>query len=92
MYNAKRFNNGVDSKARFLSYISQPNRIWLYMLTCVTITGVIYWGILRTLDWLFFAGISATIVLYQIANFHHYVVDSMIWKVRKPEIRQNLGL
>lgn len=92
MYNARRFNHGVDSKARFLSYISQPNRIWLYMLTCVTITGVIYWGILRTLDWLFFAGISATIVLYQIANFHHYVVDSMIWKVRKPEIRQNLGL
>lgn len=92
MYNNKRFRNGVDPDAKFLSYISQSGRIWLYMLTCVTITGVVYWGILRTIDWLFFAGLSATIVLYQIVNFHHYMVDSKIWKMRKPRIRETLDL
>jgi hypothetical protein len=92
MYNTKRFGGGVDPEARFLSYISQPQRLWLYLLTCVAITGVVYWGVLRTIDWLFFAGLSATIVLYQIVNFHHYVVDSVIWKVRKPNMQKTLEL
>lgn len=92
MYNNRRFKDGVDPQAKFLSYISQTGRIWLYMLACLAITGVLYWGVLRSIDWLFFAGLSATIVLYQIVNFHHYVVDSLIWKVRKPKIRENLNL
>jgi hypothetical protein len=92
MYNTRRFSDGIDPEARFLSYISQPGRLWLYLLTCVAITGVVYWGVLRAIDWAFFAGLSATIVLYQIANFHHYVVDSLIWKVRKPAMQKTLGL
>lgn len=92
MFNTKRFKNGIDPNARFLSYISQPGRLWLYLLSCVIITGAVYWGVLRTIDSLFFAGLSATIVLYQIANFHHYIVDSLIWKVRKPKMQKTLGL
>ena len=82
LFNNKRFAKGIDPDARFLSYISQSGRLWLYMLTCLAITGAIYWGVLRTVDWLLFAGLSATIVLYQIVNFHHYVVDALIWKTR----------
>lgn len=92
MYNNKRFGNGIDPKAPFLSYISQNGRMWLYMLTCIAITGVIYWGVLRALDWLFFAGLSATIVLYQIVNFHHYIIDTKIWKLRKSKIKQTLQI
>jgi hypothetical protein len=92
LFNTKRFRNGIDPEARFLSYISQPGRLWLYMVTCLAITGAIYWGVLRTIDWLFFAGLSATLVLYQIVNFHHYLVDSVIWKVRKPKMQATLDL
>ena len=92
MYNNKRFSGGVDPDAKFLSYISQSGRLWLYLLTCVAITGVVYWGVLRTIDWLFFAGLSATIVLYQIVNFHHYMIDSKIWKLRKPKMQKTLQL
>ncbi|MEX0345722.1 MAG: hypothetical protein AB3N20_12425 [Rhizobiaceae bacterium] len=92
MFNTRRFKDGIDPEAKFLSYISQPGKLWLYLATCIAITGVLYWGVLRTIDWLFFAGISATIVLYQIVNFHHYIVDSRIWKVRKAPIRKTLGL
>lgn len=92
LFNSRRFKDGIDPDAKFLSYISQPGRLWLYLLTCVAITGVIYFGVLGTMNWLFLAGLSATIVLYQIVNFHHYMVDSMIWKVRKPQIRETLGL
>jgi hypothetical protein len=91
MYNSKRFRNGVDPDAKFLSAISQPGRLWLYLVTCLAITGLFYWG-LRTIDWLLFAGLSATLVIYQIVNFHHYVVDSVIWKMRKRPMRKVLGL
>jgi hypothetical protein len=92
MFNTRRFKDGVDPNAFFLSYISQPGRLWLYLAACVLITGVFYLGVLGTLNYLFFAGISATIVLYQIVNFHHYIVDARIWKVRKAPIRKTLGL
>ena len=92
LYNNKRFKDGVSEDAPFLSYISQNGRFWLYMLVCIAITGVIYWGVLRTIDWLFFAGLSATIVLYQIVNFHHYIVDSKIWKMRAKEVRNTLDM
>jgi hypothetical protein len=92
LFNSKRFRDGIDPDARFLSFISQPGRLWLYLLTCLAITGVIYWGVLRTIDWLFFAGLSATLILYQIVNFHHYLVDSTIWKVRKPRMQATLDL
>lgn len=92
LFNTKRFRDGIDPNARFLSYISQPGRLWLYLLTCLMITGAIYWGVLRTIDWLFFAGLSATLVLYQIVNFHHYMVDSLIWKVGKPRMQATLDL
>ena len=84
MFNNNRFKHGVDRNARFLSYISQSGRMWLYLLACITITGVVYWGAVRTIDWLFFAGLSATVVLYQIVNFHHYIVDALIWRTRRP--------
>jgi hypothetical protein len=92
MFNSNRFKSGIDRDARFLSYISQPQRLWLYLSTCIAITGVIYWGILGTLSSLFFTGLAATIVVYQVVNFHHYIVDSRIWKVRKEPIRRTLGL
>jgi hypothetical protein len=62
------------------------------LLTCVAITGSVYWVILGTLSTFFFAGLSATIVVYQVVNFHHYVVDAIVWKVRKPAISKTLGL
>ena len=41
-------------------------------------------GVLRAIDRLFFAGISATLVLYQIVNFHRYTADALIRKARRP--------
>lgn len=92
LFNTRRFKDGVDPNARFLSYISQPQRIWLYLAVCMGITAIVYWGVLNTVSSLLFAGLAATVVLYQIVNFHHYIVDSMIWKIRKKPMRQTLGL
>ena len=53
------------------------------LAVCLALSGLIYWGLTRSIDWLFFAGLSASIIVFQTLNFHHYVVDSLIWKVRK---------
>jgi hypothetical protein len=92
LFNTRRFRNGIDSSARFLSYISQPERKLLYFGACIAITGIIYFTVLGTLDALLFAGLSGTLVLYQAVNFHHYIVDSYIWKIRKQPIRETLGI
>ena len=41
---------------------------------------------------LFAAVPLATIIVYQSINFHHYIVDGIIWKVRKQKLQENLGL
>jgi hypothetical protein len=92
LFNTRRFRNGIDADVRFLFYISQHVRQWPYLLTCLMITGAIYWEVLRTVDWLLFVVISATLVLYQLVNFHHYMVDRIIWKVCKPRMQATLGL
>ena len=92
MFNNRRFAKGVDPQARLLSYISQNGRLWLYLAVCLVLTGILYWGLIRSIDWLFFAGLSATLVVFQILNFHHYMVDSFIWKVRKAPMQKTLGL
>ncbi|WP_108860641.1 hypothetical protein [Ruegeria sp. Alg231-54] len=87
MDNNKRLSNGVQSDAKFLSCISHNERMWLYNLRDITITGVVYWCALRTIDGLFFTGLSAKIVLYQIVNFHHDAIDRKIWYLSKLKLQ-----
>ena len=92
MFNARRFKNGVDPQARLLSFISQPRYIWLYMGVCLALTAVFYVGIIGAIDKWLAMGIAGTVIIYQTINFHHYIVDSMIWKVRKGPLKETLGL
>lgn len=99
LYNNNRFKEKMDPNARFLSYISQEKFLWLYFAVCLGITGVFY-GIVE-----FFSSTVApnylpnlitdggwAVVLYQGLNFHHYIVDGYIWKVRKKKTAERLGI
>jgi len=33
-----------------------------------------------------------TLLVYQTLNFHHDIVDSLIWKVRRKPLQQTLGI
>ena len=99
LYNNNRFRSGVDEKHPFLSTISQAQFLWKYFGVCIGITLVVAISIR------IFAGHIApaylpslvvkdgwAVLIYQALNFHHYIVDSSIWKVRKKEIRERLGV
>ncbi len=99
LYNNTRFRGGLDAQHPFLSKISQAKFLWTYLGTCLGITIVLALGIRL------FAGYIApnylpdmvveggwAVLIYQALNFHHYIVDSYIWKVRKKEVRERLGV
>ena len=95
LFNNNRFKDGVDPKARFLSTISQTRNWWLYFPICVAISTLLYKLVEPSLVVLIaLAGLPAMpmIVLYMTVNFHHYIVDSVIWKVRKKPLQQTLGI
>ncbi len=91
-YNQNRFKGGIDPEHRFLSTISQPNRAVSYFAICVSITVIIFYLMEELGAALAFTGLPAMVILYMTVNFHHYVVDGVIWKLRKPTVREQLGL
>jgi hypothetical protein len=87
MFNANRFKDGVDPKARFLSTISQEERSLLYIGVCLAISTALYLAIGHVS-----AVLPIALIIYQVINFHHYVVDGVIWKVRKKSLRKTLQI
>ena len=64
------------------------------MFASMVLTSIVYLSISRTLgilvDWK--VVVIPAIIVYQAINFHHYIVDSVIWKVRKKPMQETLGL
>jgi hypothetical protein len=97
MFNNNRFKNQIDTRHRFLSYLSQRKNIAIYFAVCLAISTVFYSTLATTLGWIspslaVVTALPLFAVVYQAINFHHYVVDAVIWKVRKKSLRQNLGI
>ena len=86
MFNNNRFKKGIDPKAKFLSYISQKRKVWLYLLICWGLSAAAF-SVLP-----YFTILLPMVVLAQTINFHHYLVDGFIWKLRQPKIRESLGV
>jgi hypothetical protein len=82
MVNGKKYAGGPDPSARLLSRISQPGRTAAYFLTCLGISTVIYLLLGRTVAALG-GGLAVTVGIYMGINFHHYIVDALIWKRRR---------
>ena len=93
LFNTNKFKDGVSTKTWLLSTLSQPqNRIY-YFSFCIAISTVIYLSISAGISATFAeTAIPAALVIYSAVNFHHYIVDSYIWKMRKPSIQKNVGI
>lgn len=87
MFNNNRFKAGIDPKAKFLSKISQDNKMWLYLLICLGLSMVVYVALNSIL-----VALVAPVLVYQAINFHHYIVDGVIWKIRRKPLQQTLGI
>lgn len=87
LYNTNRFKAGIEPKARFLSTLSQSRNALLYFGVCVGLSTVVYLLLGQVA-----AAVVAPVAIYQAINFHHYIVDGVIWKLRRPPLQRTLGL
>ena len=92
LVNQNRFRAGVDPKARFLSTLSQPAHTRRYFVVSLVMASLFYGALGIALAVAPATGLPLAIIAYQTINFHHYIVDSFIWKVRKPSLRRELGI
>jgi len=80
MFNVNRFEKGVDQQRRFLSTISQPRNVLLYALVCWAIGSTLYFNIDVVLGLFSKSILPLSLLAYMTINFHHYVVDAIIWR------------
>jgi hypothetical protein len=92
LFNTGRFRKGIDPKARFLSTISQPRNIVGYFIVVVGLSTTIYVFTQASMGGFESAALPLTLIVYQAVNFHHYIVDSKIWKVRRKPLQDTLQL
>lgn len=91
LFNRKKYLAGIDRQHLFVSYISQPNRFFIYMGSCLLISLGIYWLVDQIIN--LSSGkhnIAMIFIVYSAINFHHYIVDSKIWKLRKHHIQKTI--
>lgn len=92
LFNRNRFKTGVSHDHRWLSTLSQPQNVAKYFGVTFALTVIVYMGLNGFLFLIPATALPLTLIAYQTINFHHYIVDSVIWKVRKPQLRRNMGL
>jgi hypothetical protein len=82
MVNVKRYAGRTDADEPLLSRISQPGRPITYFVCCLAITTLVYLGLNQFTVVVMGGGLAATLGVYMGINFHHYIVDALIWKRR----------
>lgn len=93
LFNSKKYAKGIDSQHKLISYISQPHHLIIYLATCLLLTSIIYSGLQKITEYaLEHYNLSLVLLLYSTINFHHYIVDSKIWKLRRSKVQSTLGL
>ena len=95
MFNNNRFKNEVNPKPFSLSFLSQRDKVVTYIAVCLLISTIAYWILQNSVSWLVVVtGTSLPLfaIVFQAINFHHYLVDAVIWKVRRKPVQQNFGI
>jgi len=101
MHNRQRFFGGISNEGPVLSWLSQRGfvRAIIYFGVCLAVSTVLYRiieiGAAQLADDSNFLGGSAagaaltlTILIAMTLNFHHYIVDSIVWKRKHSQPKQ----
>jgi len=67
------------------------NQFWYYAF-CLAISTFVYTALDKITSGVGSSTMTLAIVVYMTINFHHYIVDGIIWKVRKKPLRDVLEL
>ena len=93
LFNTNKYKSGVDREQPIISWLSQARHWPLYFMVCLIVTSAIY-GVADSLS-IYFSNYTVAplvVVFYQTLNFHHYIVDSQIWKLRSKQVQAGLKI
>jgi hypothetical protein len=82
-FNARTFRGGVDPSRRLLSRISQRKNVIGYALTCLGLSTLFYATLGQLTSAATVTFLPLVLVTHQTVNFHHYIVDAVIWRSRR---------
>jgi hypothetical protein len=81
-FQANRFRGGEDPERVFLSRLCQPSQAWKFAAVCLA-TGAVFYALLDEVSLrLSWGALPAVLICHLSVNFHHYLVDSVIWTSR----------
>lgn len=83
LYNNNRFRDGVDPRRQLLSTLSQTSHVALYFGFCLALSTALYVLLDNAIIAFTASSVAYVAVAYQVINFHHYIVDGIIWRRRK---------
>lgn len=90
LFNKMRYKNeNTRETSPFLYWLCQksPYRTLAYFAFFICATSIVYNGLTNGVELISGDDVATTtaltIVIFQTINFHHYIVDSKIWKARK---------
>jgi len=78
----------AEASAGLLALLGR-NRLLLFFGVCFGASLLMYTGISLAMG---AAGPLVAMVIFQAINFHHYIVDAAVWRLRRPALRARLGL
>jgi len=91
--NVRQYGQENAGLASFKAWICKPSNWFIYFSSCFLLTYLVYGGVDNTVNWLMQSStLPIAVIIYQAINFHHYVVDTFIWKIRKPSVQQAVGI
>ena len=91
--NRNTYGNGIDENNKIVSWLSQPNRAFLYFTACLGATFIFYKTISMGANIASqYLSIPLVLIIFMSINFHHYVVDTVIWKIKKPTTQKAIGI
>ncbi len=93
-YNLNVWKGGVHARAKVISWLSQPGwaRGFLYWALLMALAGAVYvviFALSLVTPWSFYTWAG---VIWVSLTLSHYWVDGVIWKLRRPELAQRVGI
>lgn len=92
LFNNKQFKDQYVPERALASKLSQRKNVLLFFGATLVISTIAYLVLGVTVGLLTTSALPLALMAYQSINFHHYIVDSFIWKSRRPKVREELGL
>jgi hypothetical protein len=82
--NARRFRGGREPARPFLSWLCQPAQRLHYAMVCLGLGGAFYFVLGEAAERMAWQTLPLVLICHQTVNFHHYIVDSVIWRSPRP--------